>query len=224
MFKYELHSHTSDGDPYAKLSGQDIVRAYYDAGYSGIVIANHYFIYFFDWYKDELKGLNHNGIIDRYLRGYYAAKNEGEKLGFAVLCGAEVRLGKTANDYLLYGLDEKDFYDLPLLCHQKSIQDLKSILPDTCLIVQAHPFRNGMTVVDPMPLFGIEVFNKGTEPYRNELAFNFAKHYGKAMTSGSDCHGPGAVGAGEIETDTKILSSRDLYETLTCGNYSLLRS
>ena len=39
---------------------------------------NRYFATFFDWFADDLRGADHRTIIDRYLRGYYNARNEGE--------------------------------------------------------------------------------------------------------------------------------------------------
>ena len=79
-------------------------------------------------------------------------------------------------------------------------------MPDYALVVQAHPFRDKMTVIDPTPIFGIEVYNGGTDNFRNEMAKIYAEHYGKAMTSGSDCHGDSAVGKGGIITKEKLLS------------------
>ncbi len=222
MFKYELHAHTSDCDKCALLSGKELVRAYHDAGYDGMVITDHYFSLFFSWFGDELKGLSHDKVIERYLKGYYSAINEAEKYGFTVLCGAEVRLGDSINDYLVYGLDEQDLYSLPLLCECKDLSDLRSCLPQKALIVQAHPFRNGMTLCDPDLLFGYETFNNGTDGYRNALAYDFAEHYGKHMTSGSDCHSSEAVAKGGIETKNKIICADDLKNTLISGDYLLI--
>lgn len=222
MYKYELHLHTAECDKVAALSGAQLVRAYAEKGYSGMVVTDHYFSTFFDWFKDELAHKEHNEIIDFWLRGYYAALNEGEKIGFTVLPGAEVRIDGTINDYLVYGLEEKDFYSLPLLNRMKNIDQVLDVLPEYALVVQAHPFRNNMTVYDPSRLFGIEVFNGGTEMFRNEMARTYAEHYKKVMTSGSDCHGESAVGKGGIITDCKISSPKDLAEVLSSENFSLI--
>ena len=42
------------------------------------------------------------------------------------------------------------------------------------------------------------------------------------MTSGSDCHGPWAVGKGGIITETPILTPIDLINTLQSGAYQLI--
>ncbi len=223
MYKYELHAHTSECDRVANLSGAELVKAYADKGYSGMVITDHYFSLFFDWFKDELDRKNHQQIISRWLRGYYSARSEGEKIGFTVLLGAEVRIDGTINDYLIYGLEEKDFFTLPLLNRMKNIEEVIDILPDYTCIVQAHPFRNNMTVCDPSRLFGIEAYNAGTEMFRNEMAKSFAEHYEKRMTSGSDCHGKDAVGKGGIVTDKPIYSSADLVNIFRSGSYTLIQ-
>ena len=222
MYKYELHAHTSECDKCAALSGAELVKAYADKGYSGMVITDHYFGIFFEWFKDELVGKDHQQIVSRWLKGYYSARNEGEKIGFTVLSGAEARIDGTINDYLIYGLEERDFFDLPLLNRMKSINDVMDILPKKSCVVQAHPFRNDMTVCDPSRLFGIEVYNAKNEAFRNQMAINFAEHYQKAMTSGSDCHGEDTLGHGGIITESPIYSSAELVNILRSGKYSLI--
>lgn len=223
MYKYELHAHTSECDLVAKLSGGELVRAYADQGYSGMVITDHYFSIFFDWFREELEGKSHKEIIDRWLRGYESARNEGEKIGFTVLPGAEVRIDGTINDYLVYGLEIEDLYRLPLLNRMASIDEVLDILPERTCVVHAHPFRENMTVRDPSRFFGIEVHNGGTDAFRNQLAKVWAEHYGKAMTSGSDCHGPWAVGKGGIITENPIYTPTDLVQVLRGRNYQLIQ-
>ena len=223
MYKYELHCHTAEDDLAAHVPAAEIVRMYKDAGYDGIVITDHYFSIFFDWFKEELDGASHEKIIDRWLKGYRAAKEEGDRIGFTVLPGCEVRFDGTINDYLVYGLDEDFFYHAPLLNRLPGgLGELLSVLPEDVCVVHAHPFRNGMTVTDPAPLFGIEVQNGGTEPILNHLAKEFAAFYGKAMTSGSDFHNKDALARGGIQTETPIRTPADLVSALRCGKYSLI--
>ena len=193
MPRYELHCHTSDCDLAAHASAAELVRLYHAAGYSGMVITDHYFTGFFSWFQKELIGADHRAAMARRLKGYYAAREEGEKLGFTVLPGAEVRFQKSPygyNDFLIYGCEEEFFLSAPRLDKLRSLEELCAILPDTACVVLAHPFRVKMTVMDPALLFGIEVYNGLTEPYRNAMAEDYARHFGKAMTAGSDCHHP----------------------------------
>ena len=139
-----------------------------------------------------------------------------------VLPGAEVRFNNTINDYLVYGVDDDFFLHAPLLNTLANVSELVSILPDDACVVQAHPFRNKMTVEDPAPLFGIEVNNGGTDAFRNSMARTFAEHYGKAMLSGSDFHKEAHLARGGIECDRIIKTPTDLSSLLRSGSYTLL--
>lgn len=222
MNKYELHAHTAECDRVAQHSGAEMVRLYADAGYSGMVITDHYFSLFYEWFKDEFCPSDHKSIIDRYLRGYHSARNEAERIGFSLLCGAEVRFDNTPNDYLIYGLEEDDLYTLPLLNRLKNLRELLAVLPDHAVVVQAHPFRDNMTVVSPDLLFGVEAHNGRTSPFRNKMARDYAEHYGKVMTSGSDFHKMKDLAKGGIATPRTVTCSAELVELLKSGDYSLI--
>ncbi len=225
MYKYELHAHTSECDKASIVSGVEAVRLYKQAGYDGIVITNHMFAFFYEWYADELKDADRRKIIERWLRGYENAKTEGDKCDFTVMCGVEVRFdGSNFNDYLVYGLTPDDMLNLPLLNRLSGLEELVSVLPETALVVQAHPFRNNMTVTSPELLFGIEVYNGLTENARNRMAEIFADQYGKAFTSGTDLHNPIHMSrCGGIVTDKKIKTPADLVSVLKTGAYTLLK-
>lgn len=222
MNKYELHAHTAECDRAACMKAADMVRKYHEAGYAGMVITDHYFSIFDQWFADELKGLDKRQRMQRWLRGYYAAREEGERIGFTVLPGAEVRFEGQMNDYLVYGLEEQFFYDAPPLNHCRTVEELIALLPEDACVVWAHPFRDKMTVIDPTPLFGLEGFNGGNPPIRNELAKMYAAHYGKALTSGSDFHGLNRFASGGIETERVIKTPSDLIDVLRSGDYTLI--
>ena len=200
MYKYELHSHTSECDLVAELSGADYARLYKEAGYDGIVITDHYFNTFFDWYGGELEGKPHEAVIDRWLRGYRSAKAVGDEIGITVLLGAEVRVSDTINDYLVYGLTEEFLYNAPRLNEMKNLDELLRHLPKE------------------------EAYNAGTDKFRNSLAHQFAEHYGLAKTSGSDVHRMNRFAKGGIETDRRILTIKDLTDVLRSGEYRLIES
>ena len=113
----------------------------------------------------------------RWLKGFRTAKEEGDKIGFVVLPGAEVRFNGYPNDYLIYGLQEDFFYTVPRLNELRDIHELLALLPPDVCVVRAHPFRDEMVVNTPNGLFGLEVYNGGTEKFRNEIARQFACHY-----------------------------------------------
>ena len=218
-----MHVHTAECDICAHVAAKDIVRMYQQKGYSGLVITDHYFAMSFDWFADDLTEGTHCEFVDRWLRGYREAKKEGDKIGMTVLLGAEVRLdGPNINDYLIYGIDEDFLFRAPYLNRLSSLQELISVLPENSCVVQAHPFRDNMTVQSPDLLFGIEVNNGGTEPFRNDLARTFAAHYGKPMLSGSDFHHADHLARGGISADADIQSIQDLVGVLRSGDYELL--
>ena len=227
MFRYELHVHTSECDLAAQASAAELVRRYHEAGYDGMVITDHYFSLFYDWFAAELVGADHRRTMERRLRGYYAAREEGERLGMTILPGAEVRFDHSpygVNDFLLLGCDEEFFLTAPRLNELNSVEALNALLPEGACVVWAHPFRNGMTVMDPAPLFGIEGYNGGNTPFQNHLATLLAAHHGKATTGGSDCHGLPAAARGGIETARRILTPKDLCEVLRSGEYGVVGS
>ena len=223
VYKYEIHSHTHESDRDAKLSASELVHAYKDAGYDGIVITDHYIERFYTlWFPEDVKGLTHKQQVHRWLRGYYNAKEIGDQIGLTVLPGAEVRLDNCPNDYLIYGAHAEYFYTVPRLNECTSLQQLLSLMPEGVCVVQAHPFRDDMVVQSPNGLFGIEVFNGGTDPFRNELARLYAQHYGLPMTSGSDIHSLNRLAKGGIMTERRIRTPEDLIAVLRSGEYSLI--
>lgn len=225
MYKYELHAHTHECDRDARLSGSQLVQLYKEAGYDGIVITDHYIERFYTrWFPDEVAGLNHQQQVHRWQKGYRAAKEEGDRIGFTVLPGAEVRFDNFPNDYLIYGLHAEFFSTVPRLNELKNVQELLALLPKEVCVVQAHPFREDMVVTDPRGMFGLEVFNGGTEKFRNEMAKAYAQHYGMPMTSGSDIHGISRLGKGGIMTERRIQTPEDLIAVLRSGEYALIEN
>lgn len=223
---FELHAHTSECDLAAHASGAELVHLYKDAGYDGMVITDHYFAHFYKWFADELAGKSHREIMARRLKGYYAAREAGEKLGFTVLPGAEIRFDRSPygiNDFLVYGCDEAFFLTAPRLNELTSLEELYALLPENACVVLAHPFRVRMTVMDPTPLFGIEAHNGLTEPFRNHMAAEYAARFEKPVTSGSDCHHLDHAAKGGIITNHTIKTPKELTDVLRSGEYTLYR-
>lgn len=221
--KFELHAHTMENDVCVNMPADEIVKAYKNIGYDGIVITNHYFYWMFEWYKDEIEGLDHKGLIDLYLRGYRKAKKAGDEIGMTVLMGLELRFDGTINDYLVYGLDEDFLYNAPVLNRMKLNSFLK-IMPQNALIYQAHPFRDEMEITAPCKLHGIEVYNGGTDKRRNDIADLWADIHGLKKISGSDFHRIEHLGRGGVIFEKRPSTSEDLVKLLKEEQYSLIRS
>lgn len=221
--KFELHTHTRENDICVNMDAADIVKAYKGAGYDGIVITNHFFDLSLEWYKEDLAGCGHSGIIDYYLKGYKNAKAAGDIFGMTVLMGIELRFDGTINDYLVYGIDEAFLYNSPLL-NTLNLDSFLKILPEGAVVYQAHPFRNDMTITDPRKLFGIEVYNGGTSGDRNEFAELWADKYGLKKISGSDFHSINHLARGGVIFENGIEDMNGLVRELKAERYTLIET
>ena len=143
-----------------------------------------------------------------------------------VLPGMELRFTAPGNinDYLVYGLTEEWLYETEELL-EKSLPQFMSLARAAGLLVyQAHPFRNGMRIVDPGLLDGFEVYNACVRhASRNGIAEQWAQRHGKPGISGSDYHRREDAGRGGIETDAEIRTNDDLLLCLRSGAYRLIR-
>ena len=216
-YKTELHTHTLLVSPCADTPLEEVVRRYADAGYSTVVVTDHYC----DLVIDNVEA-DWTQKMEHYLSGYRAMK-EAARGTFNVLLGCELRFLENVNDYLVFGMDEEFLHTHPEL-HKMSLKSFSAFAKEHgLLLVQAHPFRNRMTMVDPRLLDGVEAFNGHySHESKNYLANELANRYGLIKTSGTDFHHPTQQPAGGIITDEPITSVTQLIEILKQGNYTLI--
>lgn len=216
QFKTELHAHTSEVSPCGHVTAPEVADRFIAEGYSSLVITNHYSPYIID---------NLNGTwrekMDYYMYPYYLMREHaGDRLH--VILGCELRFEGNINDYLIYGITEEFLRENPDL-HKMSLRSFAPLARENgFLVVQAHPFRNGIEIVPPELLDGMETFN-GTPSYdgRNAIADAWAKRYGLIRTSGSDFHNPDQYGTGGILTSAAIRTGEELVAVLKSGDYTL---
>lgn len=179
-YRLELHAHTSPASQCGEVKPEDVVTIFYNAGYNGIAITNHF-------YEKPQKD-----FLEIYRSDYFKALETGEKLGIKVYLGAELRfLGENNNDYLLYGFDisqleEMYSYVTGEATLERFVENFKT---DNMFLLQAHPFRSGMITGFEQYLDGVEVFNM--HPNHNSriaLAARYAHDNGKTATMGTDYH------------------------------------
>ena len=220
----ELHAHTAETSRCAKDSAKIAVENYLQAGYSTLVTTDHLSPSTFEAYKAD--SLSWNDKVDIFLKGHRAAKAAAEHTDLTVLLGMELRFNRknSINDYLVYGVTEEflrkngDLLEIRLsafseLAHKNGL-----------LIFQAHPFRNGMTVVKPEYLDGYEIYNACVRHNsRNGIAEKWARLHKKAGTSGSDYHQTEDTARGGIVTAQKIESNDMLLSVLRKKEYELIR-
>ena len=217
--KIELHSHSSEISPCGHLTVDELTSLYRDAGYDALVLTNH-----FNTIVGDIV-IRRYGKPD-YHRAYFdciaAAREAGERKGLLVLPGHELRFDCNANDYLVFGMSEEMCRDWRTLCAMTEEEFGSFARENGVLFYQAHPFRNGMTVVDPRCLFGMEIINSHPRhENRNPIAAAWAKMHHLHRIAGSDCHQRQDVGSSAILTDEPVRNIDDLVRVLKNDLYRI---
>lgn len=221
-YKTELHAHSLEVSACANANAAYLAGRYLAEGYSALVLTNHWNLETFHSPRYTGDPADHRARTAYFFDGIRKAQKAAEATALTVLAGMELRLeadGK--NDYLLYGITEEFVLSHPEL-QELTLEELSALTRESgILLIQAHPFRDGMTVVSPALLDGYEVFN-GHDDSRNEIARRMGEVTGKIMTSGSDFHDPENRVSGGIQTKEPIRSSKDLLTVLGHGDYEIL--
>lgn len=215
-YRIELHAHTKPVSLCSEIDPEEMVEIYSAKGYDGIVITNHFI----------LQNLSEQGKeqgIREYIDCFERTRKYAERCGLKAFLGAEIRFTENNNDYLIFGVDEDvlsvcyDYLDKGLAVYRKEVK-----LPDS-VFVQAHPFRNGMQLVNPMLLDGMETFNmhQGHNSRVGITTRYAANQRLKIKTIGSDFHhknlGHEAVSA--LRTSVMPETSFDIAKILKSGDY-----
>lgn len=220
-YKYETHCHTKYGSRQCgRVEPKEIVRLYKERGYSGIVVTDHYSPLTFDLFHGIT---NPKKFIDCYINPYYDMK-QYEDDDFSVMFGMELRHYGTANDYLIYGVDDKWLREQGNLLAVMEKDVYKMMHAQGYLVYQAHPYREGIRRCNPDYIDGVEIFNGKSTKAQNEKSEAWAKANGKLMISGSDFHVPKNLARGGIITNHKIKNNADLLETLKSMDFKMIKN
>jgi len=219
MYKFDTHVHTAESSHCANLPAKEMLELYIKAGYSGICVTDHY-----DKHTFRRRGsLPWERHIDCFLKGYRKAAEAAGSTGFTVLLGAEVKLGDSENDLLLYGLTERFFYENPKLYDYDFGGFCGHMKKNGILVFQAHPFRPEISRENPCLLDGVEILNANPRHNsNNDSACGFAEKNGLLVSAGSDTHRAEDVGRSGILTAKKINSPGALKAVLTSGGFSII--
>ncbi|MDR1144229.1 MAG: PHP domain-containing protein [Spirochaetaceae bacterium] len=210
-FIYETHLHTRQASVCGVSRGADYVRRYLDAGFTGIMVTDHFF--------------NSNTPLDRrqpwsewvngFCSGYEDARNEGEKRGLDVFFGWEETFD--GDDYLVYGLDKAWLLEHPEMIRWTRKEQAREVRRSGGCVVHAHPFRQHSYIdaihLAPHFVDAIEAANKGNhDAIYDAQALEYARILGLPAVAGSDIHNakdlPGQAPFG-IEVETKLASIAD---------------
>ena len=214
LYKTELHAHTKPVSACSDIEIVDLVRIYKENGYDSVCVTNHFLT--------DMQGETSEDKVKWYAEGYYNALEEGKRLGINVILGAEVRFTENFNDYLVYGICPEDLIKIYELLPYGIDNFYKEFKNYKNIIIQAHPFRNGMERADVKSLDGIEVFNM--HPNHNSrvsLALKHAEENNLLVTCGSDFHHYGQECLCGILTEKPVVDSYELAEVLKKGEYKI---
>ena len=193
MYFYELHLHTSETSRCGQSTAREMVTAYKEKGFTGLVVTDH----FVNGYSRAAFPETWKEKMDAFVKGYYAAKEAGDELGLKVYFGLEYTADRPAGeDYLALGLKPEHLYKEFVDCDQWTIEQfIDQVHALGGIVVRAHPYR----VADYMskkaqerpglPIDAVEVFNGGnTKELYNLQALEMAIREGKPIGAGSDTH------------------------------------
>ncbi len=213
-YKLELHAHTRPQSGCADIPPAELVRIYAEHGYDAIAITNHFT-------RDMDYGLGSaEKNIEFYLTGYTEAAEAGERLGIKVIFGAELRFSENNNDYLVYGFDPER---LPAIYAaltggiKRFYREFKR--PDN-VIIQAHPFRDGLVRESFRCIDGLETFN--VHPNHNSrpgLAAKYAHENGLLAVAGTDAHHSGMLCLSAIAAKTLPGNTHELAKLILSQDY-----
>lgn len=185
LYKYETHCHCNRCSRCAHSTPEELVRAYSEKGFSGMVLTDH-FIHGNHCVDPKLPWAQQ---MQQYYNAYLEAVEAAKGLDFDVIFGIEHAYGGGL-EVLCYGID-LDFLvsnpDIP----QLSIQEFSDRVHQVGgLMIHAHPYRwAGPELELPLDVLdGIEVYNAGNAPDKNVLALELAQKHRMIQTAGSDLH------------------------------------
>ena len=218
MMKYKIegHCHTKESSPCGQVYSEEILKAYQEKNYNGIIITDHFSYSVFGDNEDW------KTIVDKFLLGYKNAKKLENKYNIKIYLGMEIRFNDSYNDYLVYGINEEFLYNNEWL-YMKSLQDLKNLTKNKYLIIQAHPFRWSNTLADINLLDGIEI--KNTNPNNecnNHLAYEVWLKTNLIPTCGCDFHSIDCISENEYMLFSNLpQNNTELVKMLIDGKYEI---
>ena len=176
----ELHAHTNPASFCGDFPANEVVDFYRAAGINTLAITNHF--------NSDLTIGNLKENIKKYLDDYHLARQTA-KNDINIILGIEIRFDSSNNDYLVFGIEEEELPFYAELTPYGIENFYKEAKNDLNVIIQAHPFRNGVTLAPVNSIDGIEAYN--LHPHhnqRNALSVQHAKKNDLLVTGGSDFH------------------------------------
>ncbi len=225
MYKYELHLHTAEGSTCGKSTAEDMIRFYREAGYSGVVITDH----FYHGNTASSRDLPWEDYIAAYAKGYENAKKAAEGTDFDVFFGVEEK-GAGWDEYIVLGLPPAWYAAHPELRDLRGHPFLETVHAAGAFVIQAHPYRERAYMLDktiwlnPEDSDAIEVRNCGNLPAFDRLAYEYSKTLSLPITGGSDNHNAKAdpPKLSGIELPFRVHTEDELIDAIRTNRHSVI--
>ena len=178
-YTVELHAHTNPASSCGDFLANEVVEIYSAAGVTSLAITNHF--------NSELLIGNAKENIKKYLEDYRLAKDSSKNIN--VILGIEIRFDGSWNDYLVFGIEEDELEFYASLTPYGIENFYKEAKNEKNVIIQAHPFRNNVTLAPVNSIDGIEAYNvHPVHNQRNGFSMRHAQQHDLLVTGGSDFH------------------------------------
>lgn len=194
-YVYETHLHTKQASACAQSTGAQMARACHEAGYTGIMVTDHFF------YGNTRvdRALPWEDWVEVFCSGYEDARMEGDRIGLQVFFGWEACYQGT--EFLIYGLDKAWLLAHPEIKDISIEEQYALVRASGGLVVHCHPYREEFYIpqirIFPQYADAVEGVNathackksrSHNKPEFDAKAQEYAARYGLPMTSGSDIH------------------------------------
>lgn len=206
----ELHAHTNPASFCGDFPANEVVDFYVAAGVNTLSITNHF--------NSNLLIGNLNENINNYLSDYRLAK-ECANGNINIILGIEIRFDGSNNDYLVFGIEEDELPFYAELTPYGIENFYKQVKNDRNVIIQAHPFRDGVTRAPIDSIDGIEAYNlHPNHNQRNALATQHARKNNLLVTGGSDFHHVTHHALCLLRSKTELKNSFDVADAIKSKN------
>lgn len=217
----QLHLHTAETSRCGRAGGAEIAAACKRAGYDLIIITDH----FMNANIGCDSSLPWESKVEYLLRGYRAAKAEGDKIGIEVLFGWETF--QHGPELLTYGLDEEFLLAHPDVDELPYAEYIRTVYGAGGRIVHAHPYRLAPYIPDftpdPASVEAYEIYNAGnSDPDFNRKALEEAEAYGLLCFAGSDAHSTDRVCTGAMRFTRPVHTIHEIFEAVRNGESEII--
>lgn len=188
-YLYDLHVHTEKCSLCAHSTIDEVIRAEKAAGYTGMVLTNHFL-------TSECilpKEMPWEEKMAFYWEPFQVGKKLAAELDFDLFFGVEFNYGN-AQEVLLYGIDldfllvNRDMCEIP-------VEELADrVRAYGGYVSHSHPFRErayipkGNFFMDMSHIDAIEVYNSANSEIADKKALELADKLGLGYTAGNDLH------------------------------------